>query len=498
MPARKGATGAGTEKSHGEACLHRCAHPTGSDTDTATYRANLTALAGYFAQGVDLDYGAAFAGEAHLRVPLPTYPFAGESHWAGPPPLSPLPVTTLSRPVPDHPLIHRSSVVEGAPGTLRASTVFKGDEAVLRDHTVRGQRVLPGAAHLEMAREAAARVWGTGAKTPLLIRDMTWVRPVAFDGAPLSVDVLVRPAEGEELTFEIASKTGRDTAPVVFSTGRIAPSGTTRPDRVDLASLRARCVTAVSAERVRAALAAMGIVHGPSLRAVREAHVGTGTVLARLDLPAETDPAEAGYVLPPALLDSAIQSSIALQLADGGASVETVVPFALDRFELFAPCTASMWAVVRVADGAEPATALSRLDVDLVDGDGEVCVRMTGYTSRRAKETAPALFAPVWEPVSERTSGAAALPPTEQVLVVGGSSGQRSALARQYPRAMMWDLAPGASTDEITSRLRDLTPVGHLLWIAPGAAPEDQGRSCRPTPPASPRPRRTASSRPSA
>ncbi|MEV5203142.1 SDR family NAD(P)-dependent oxidoreductase [Streptomyces sp. NPDC053720] len=477
VPARKGAAGAGAgaEKSHGEECLRRCAHPTGFEADAVPYRADLTALAGYFAQGVDLDYGAAFATGAHLRVPLPTYPFAGESHWAGTPPLSPPPVTTPGRPVPDHPLIHRSSTVADLPGALRASTLFNGDEAVLRDHTVRGQRVLPGAAHLEMAREAAARAWGTAATTPLLIRDMTWVRPLALDDEPLGVDVLVKPAGGEELTFEITSNTARDAGPVVFSTGRVAPSGTARPDRVDLASLRAACGTAVSAERVRAALAAMGIVHGPSLRAVREAHVGSGTVLARLDLPAGTDPADTGYVLPPALLDSAIQSSIALQLADGGAAVETVVPFALDRFELFAPCTASMWAVVRVADGTGTATALSRLDVDLVDGDGEVCVRMTGYTSRRVKAPAPSLFAPVWEPVSARTSGTGALPPAEHALVVGGTTGQRSELARQYPRTTMWDLAASASTDEITSRLRDLAPVGHLVWIALGAAPEDRG-----------------------
>ncbi|WP_406003970.1 SDR family NAD(P)-dependent oxidoreductase [Streptomyces sp. NBC_00987] len=477
VPARKGTAGAGAgaEKSHGEECLRRCAHPTGSEADAVPYRADLTALARYFAQGVDLDYGAAFAAGDHLRIPLPVYPFAGESHWAGTPPLSPVPVTTPGRPVPNHPLIHRSSTVTELPGALRASTLFKGDEAVLRDHTVRGQRVLPGAAHLEMAREAAVRAWGTAATTPLLIRDMTWVRPLALDDEPLGIDVLVRPAEGEELTFEIASNTAGDAGPVVFSTGRVALSGTARPDRVDLASLRAMCGTAVSAERVRAALAAMGIVHGPSLRAVREAHVGSGTVLARLDLPAGTDPADTGYVLPPALLDSAIQSSIALQLADGGAAVETVVPFALDRFELFAPCTASMWAVVRVADGTRTATALSRLDVDLVDGDGEVCVRMTGYTSRRSKEPAPALFAPVWEPVSGHASGTRALPLAEHVLVVGGTTGQRSGLVRRYPRATVWDLAPSASTDEIASRLRDLAPVGHLVWIAPDAAPENRG-----------------------
>lgn len=137
-------------------------------------------------------------------------------------------------------------------------------------------------------------------------------------------------------------------------------TGTTRPDRVDLTSLRAACTTPVSAERVREALASMGIVHGPSLRAIREAYVDTGTrtVLAELELPSGAGSVDGGSVLPPALLDSAIQASIALHLTDGPADLETAVPFALDRFELLAPCPSSARAVVRVADGAGPATAL--------------------------------------------------------------------------------------------------------------------------------------------
>lgn len=234
VSARKRAAdaGAGAEKRHGEECLHRCAHPTGSDADAVPYRADLTALAGYFTQGVDLDYGAAFAAGAHLRVPLPTYPFADESHWAGPPPRSPLPVTTPSRPVPDHPLIHGPSVAADLPGTLRASTVFTGDEAVLRDHTVRGQRVLPGAAHLEMAREAAARAWGTGATTSLLIRDMTWVRPVAFDGVPLGVDVLVvGGGRRTHLRDRLDDRAGRRSGRVLHRTRRALRHGPPRPRR---------------------------------------------------------------------------------------------------------------------------------------------------------------------------------------------------------------------------------------------------------------------------
>ncbi|MCX4966615.1 SDR family NAD(P)-dependent oxidoreductase [Streptomyces sp. NBC_00654] len=481
LPARRG--GAGAAKDDGAAVLRRCADPADTGADSDAYRADLTALARHITRGADLDLATVFAAEAHLRVPLPTYPFAGESHWAGPPPSSPAPSArpaAVRTPVTEHPLIHRSEAVPGDSGALRASTVFRGDEPVLRDHTVRGQHVLPGVAQLEMARETAVRAWGADRTKPLLMRDITWVRPAALDGALLSVEVLVKPAKGGELTFEIAAKSDPAGEAVVVSTGRVSPSGTVRPDRVDLAPLRAACAKTVPAERIHQALAAMGIVHGPSLRAVREAHVGDGTVLARLDLPGGAAPADAAYVLPPALLDSAIQASTALHLTEGADSPETVVPFALDRFELLAPCPARVWAVVRVADATRTPTALSRLDVDLVDDDGEICVRMTGYTSRRVKEPAPSLFAPVWEPLPGHASDDAAPSRTDEVLVVGGSAGQRSALARQYPRATVWDLAPGASTDEIASRLRASAAIGHLLWIAPDAGRED-GTALLPT-----------------
>ncbi|MFJ8969403.1 SDR family NAD(P)-dependent oxidoreductase [Streptomyces anulatus] len=512
-PAPEGKGRPDADTSRGEACLERCTRFTatgtdavkdgvegedvraGADTyrddagnrraDVGTYRADLTVLAGCFVRGAGLDYGAVFPAGAHRRVPLPTYPFARESHWAGAPPAAPrpVPVTSGERPRADHPLIHRTSEVPDSPGALRASAVFTDAEPVLRDHTVGGQRVLPGVVHLELARETAVRLWGADATAPLLMRDITWVRPATVEGGvPLGVDVLVKPGEDDQLTFEITARGDGGAGPTVLSTGRVLRTGTTRPDRVDLTSLRAACTTPVSAERVREALASMGIVHGPSLRAIRAAYVDTGTrtVLAELELPSGADSADGGSVLPPALLDSAIQASIALHLTDGPADLETAVPFALDRFELLAPCPSSARAVVRVADGAGPATALSRLDMDITDIHGRVCVRMTGYTSRRPKEPVPSLFAPVWEPVAAYTAGEHAPDPMEHVLVVGGTAGQRAALVGRHPGATPWDLAPGASADEIADRLRSTAPVGHLVWIAPGPGPDD-GQALLPT-----------------
>ncbi|MET9414603.1 SDR family NAD(P)-dependent oxidoreductase [Streptomyces klenkii] len=467
---RKKHTGAGDGRDRGEECLRRCASPNATDH---TYRTDLGTLAELYVRGTALEYDRLFPAGAHLRVPLPTYPFARESHWAAPtPPAVARTTVPAAAPAPSHPLVHAASSVSGEPGALTATTTLTGDETLLRDHTVHGQRILPGVAHLEMARETAARALGADATTPLRMRNVTWVRPLAVEDGPQDVDVLVRPAHDGALTFKVASRAAE---PVVFSEGTVALSDAPRPEPVDLAALRAECPAEVPAARVAEALRAMGIHHGDTLRAIDEAYAGRGVVLARLALPATAEPAGAPYVLHPSLMDSAVQASIALHLTGDGSPGDTAVPFALGQLELFAPCTASMWAVVRLADSSAEVSPLSRLDIDLVGPGGEVHVRMTGYASRRVAEPVPALHAPVWDAVPAGTFEAAVPSRNQRVLVVGGTPGQRAALTAAHPHAEHWSLAPGAPADEVTRAVEAAGPVDHLLWLAPGTelAPSD-------------------------
>ncbi|MFF4602688.1 SDR family NAD(P)-dependent oxidoreductase [Streptomyces sp. NPDC001339] len=427
---------------------------------------DLAELAGLFVRGAEIDFAQLFPRErhGHRRVPLPTYPFARESHWATPEvPAAAAPTPVASAPVPvapRHPFMSDTAPVPGEPGAVRGTVKLTGDESFLRDHLVRGQQVLPGVVHLELAREVAARALGADAGTPLTMRNVTWVRPLAVDG-PLDVDVVAKPAV-DGVTFTVVS--GTDDAGS-YCEGRVLRSTTPRPAPVDLAALRATCRTRVPGSRIAETLVAMGITHGPTLRAIDEAYVGPGTVVARLSAaPGEPYP----YVLHPALTDSAIQASTALDLDGSGApSQEVMVPFALDALDLFGPCTRTMWAVVRVADGQETAGALSRLDIDLVDETGDVRVRMTGYTSRAVPEPVPSLFAPVWEPVR----GEASPLPQDRVLVVGASDEQFAEIARNSPLASAWHLAPTASVEENLTALRSAGPVDHVLWIAPDTAP---------------------------
>ncbi|MFE7277378.1 SDR family NAD(P)-dependent oxidoreductase [Streptomyces sp. NPDC057623] len=434
----------------------------------ATAPTDLTALAELFVRGTEIDFARLLPGTSHgrRRVPLPTYPFARESHWAtGAPPTAPTAITSATAPAapvtPTHPHLTDLTPVPGAPGTLKGTVRLTGDERLLRDHLVRGGRVLPGVVHLELAREAAARALGTDPAAGLRMRDVTWVRPLAVGGR-MDVEVVVRP-DGEGVAFTIGSPASDAGS---YSEGRVLPSTDSPPAPVDLTALRAACPVRVPGTRIAEALVAAGITHGPSLRAIDEAYVGDGTVVARLRAPSgEPSP----YVLHPALTDSAIQASTALTL-DGDAG-EVMVPFALDTLELFGTCEETMWAVVRVAAPQRAAGALSRLDIDLVDERGGVRVRMTGYTSRAVPESAPSLFTPTWEPVPAGELGEAPASDQDRVLVVGASDEQFAEISRRWTRARAWRLAPSASAEENAAVLTATGEIDHLLWIAPDTAP---------------------------
>ncbi|MDI2032026.1 SDR family NAD(P)-dependent oxidoreductase, partial [Saccharopolyspora sp. TS4A08] len=415
------------------------------EADGAALRSELDVLAEHYVAGAELDPAELFPAGAHLRVPLPTYPFARERYWPEP---------RDERGGAENRITARES--------RRTEFVVTGAEPHVRDHRVHGTRVLPGVAYLEQARQAGERALGA---EPVL-RDVTWVRPLTVEGGPVPAEVRVEPA-GSGFTFEIAAVTGGERA--VHCAGRLARGSGAAPEPVDLAALRAECPTPVSAERIREALAAMGIEHGPALRAVTVAHVGRGVVLAELRAPA--NPA----ALDPALLDSAIQASIALQLAEGAAATTTAVPFALESVERFGPLDERMWAVVRASGEPGP---LSRLDVDLVDASGVVRVRMSGYTSRLApaperpeapEQAVPALFEPVWEPVREDEFGTPAPAAADRVLVVGGTERQRAAVAAAHPAALGWNLPSTAEVDEVAEALAAIGPIDHLIWLAPEA-----------------------------
>ncbi|MFG3014163.1 SDR family NAD(P)-dependent oxidoreductase [Streptomyces cinerochromogenes] len=354
--------------------------------------------------GHPVDWERLHAGRPRpRRTGLPTYPFADERYWAGrgtdrltaratAMTTDTDTVTAPAEPVAPagpHPLLERA-LPDGA--TTRYETRLDGSEPFLRDHRVRGAGVLPGAAHLEMAHAAVARLVGEDRARRIRLDDVVWLRPAVCgaDGLHLSLDV--RRVSDDVHEYALHSVDG-DGLRVLCSQGRARLTDAPGTPVPPLGELRTACAdTVFTADEIYDRYSRVGMEYGPAHRSVT--WLGTGTdpdgrpqVLAALRLPAEAEH-PASYHLHPSIVDGALQATLGLGLtADRADRADDqggrpALPFALQHLRATAPTPVTAYAWIRHQDGSRPGTSSAKLDVTLLDERGRVCAELTGLSAR--------------------------------------------------------------------------------------------------------------------
>ncbi|WP_234386658.1 SDR family NAD(P)-dependent oxidoreductase [Streptomyces sp. ERV7] len=333
--------------------------------------------------GHPVDWQRLYApGARPERLGLPTYPFADERYWAG---RTRRPAAPVAHP---HPLLHRAAS-GGVDGAEAYESRFDGSEPFLRDHRVQGGRVLPGAAHLEMARAALARAIGPEHADHVRLSDVVWLRPALCGREGLDLRVTVRAtAEG---AYEYAiHAVDRDGERTLCSQGRASVTGGAGSRPPLLAALRAHCAEAVfTADDLYDLYAKVGMEYGPAHRSLAGLGVGTDgegrpQVLAELRLPAAAEPVDR-YLLHPSIVDGALQATIGLGLTAGARTEQAgrpALPFALQGLTAAGATPATAYAWIRHQDGSRPDAPLAKLDVTVLDERGQVCVELTGLSAR--------------------------------------------------------------------------------------------------------------------
>ncbi|MEE7625164.1 amino acid adenylation domain-containing protein [Methylobacter sp. Wu8] len=381
-------------------------------------------LAELWAKGVNIDWQAlyaetALAGRRPRRVTLPSYPFARQRYW--------LPETGGNRrigqaPAQLHPLLHQNT---SDLSEQRFSSVFSGNEFFLADHVVMGEKVLPGVAYLEMARAAIKQVSAEADGNPVNIRlkNVVWARPFVLGNQPTPLHIGLYPEQHNQIAYRIYSKTGDSV--VLHSQGtavvQAEPSSDAAVEKLDLSALREKMTerNSLDAKQCYDAFRVMGIAYGPGHQGLEtvyysapESNAATPQVLAKLALPDCVEGEAAQFVLHPGLIDSGLQACIGLMAgsghalptgaASGASKTAASLPFALDELTLPAQPSATMWAWIRYADGSSPTGKVQKLNIDLCDEQGRICVRMKGFSSRTVEQKQPSetsdmlMCKPVW------------------------------------------------------------------------------------------------------
>ncbi len=298
------------------------------------------------------------------RVALPRYPFQRQPH---------LPPRGGDRPVAPgaNPLLGEALELAGEPDQAVFSlTLDPRTLPFVDDHSVEGERVLPGTGSVELAAAAASARW-PGETTALV--GLTFHRPL-----------LLPPDEVLELQVRLRGRTAQ-----VW--GRLGAGWTLRVDGevvtarpgppLDLDAVRGRCPDERAGEALYTRLNATGNLWGPAFQGVRRLWVGPGELLARVEAPASIADDVDRHLFHPALLDACGQALVELSPAHTGPFVLA----SLERAATFTPPRGVLWAhIVARGEGGQEGGGGRDLtgDVLIHDARGAPVAEMIGLCVR--------------------------------------------------------------------------------------------------------------------
>ncbi len=269
----------------------------------------------------------------------------------------------------------------------RYSSRFSGQEAFLADHQVdisgRGaQKILPGAAYLEMARAAIVDAVA-GAATgdvQLTLNSIVWTIPLIIE-RETQVHIDLSSTEQKQIAFEIYTLDNDEQ--IIHCHGYADFARPIEAIAITTSDVRGKTI---DAKLVYDDFKKMGLLYGPAHQVIQKLHLDTSSVMAQLHCGGV---ANAAYVLHPSIIDGAFQASVGLSWGTEQ-SASPYLPFAIEQLRVIAPCSDNMHTRIDFNENTNKSSDILKLDIGIFDEQGRLCVQILGFSSRRisaAKKT---------------------------------------------------------------------------------------------------------------
>ncbi|WP_052700199.1 SDR family oxidoreductase [Methylocucumis oryzae] len=359
----------------------------------------LTSLAQRWVQGIPVAWQSLYSNvnPKPRRIPLPTYPFNHKRYW--------LPDLSLSHNRHAlkstswlHPLLQQNT---SRVGELRFSSQFSGHECFFTDHVIANANVLPGVAYLEMARAGYVLAVNNSQPVPVRIKNTVWISPYRFsaNAAPLHISLFTDMEDS--LRFQIYSENSADTERVLHGQGVITSLTPCQPETLDLTALISGFdSTPLSKSVCYQVFQTLGLNYGATHQSIDWLYYRQGDapdVLAKLSLPSAIPSDLSGFYWHPGVFDGVLQTTLGMLFATGQLSPEldltaltglpASLPFALTELEILAPMPNELWVWLRRTPGHADNVNVQKFDMDAIDEQGQVCLRLRGFSSRVISNT---------------------------------------------------------------------------------------------------------------
>ncbi len=349
----------------------------------------LTALSRINVDGVNVDWSR-FCQHGR-KIDLPTYAFEQQRFW--PEVSTKSDVRSAGLGAVEHPLLGAAVELAGGEGLLFTSRLSLRTHPWLRDHSLHGKVLVPGAALVELALRAADEVSLDS------VDELTIATPLVLpESGAVQVQIRVG-AEGDRRTIAIYSRPEDGDLPwTEHATGFLA-GGTTGGD-FDATVWPPVGAEVVQVEGAYERFAELGFDYGHAFQGLRAAWKRGEQVFAEVALP--EDVTATGFGLHPALLDAALH---AVAFADQ--RTEGAVPFSWERVALHAVGATSL----RVRLTAKGETAM---EIAIADATGAPVATVgslvtRAVSARQLSAVQDALFGLDWVPIALATAVPAAV-----------------------------------------------------------------------------------------
>lgn len=325
-------------------------HVPGAVATSSQVNRLLGALGQLWAQGIQIDWQAVFAGSGACAIDLPVYAFQRRRYWLNPPKPE-----TAQRGLPDvgaleHGILFSATSIPGTAKIICSGCLSTNRQPWLRDHVIGGQILIPATVFIELGLRASCEC--TQTQEMMLLEELVFVTPLALSetedeefhvqaivGEPQekggrTIDIYSRPSDaatGDEWTLH-ATGTLQPHVPLPSTNGDAKVNGSTKHTNARTTQVDISKAYAVLGDKG-------GLSYGPSFQCVRALwrpeHIDGEN---RAELQARIDPPQVQgqkFALHPALLDAALHASL-LELSDmAGASIR--LPFAIRGVQFIAP-----------------------------------------------------------------------------------------------------------------------------------------------------------------
>ncbi|MFI2190963.1 type I polyketide synthase, partial [Streptomyces sioyaensis] len=360
----------------------------------------LTALAGAYTAGVEVDWAAATADEGRaVKVDLPTYPFQRQHYW-------PKPVTgrgeasSIGLQRDAHPLLAAAVWLAEGDGLVLTGRLSVSAMPWLADHAVHGTVLLPGTAFVDLAVHAGDLA-GCG-----VLEELTLQEPLILsDHGGVQLQVRVTDGEDGPRTVTISSREG-DGDWVRHAVGVLAPAGSESAP-APLAVWPPEGAESVPVDDAYEKLARRGYGYGPVFQGLRQVWRAGDTVYAEVELPQAAEADVAGFGLHPALLDAALHGLLAAGTGNGSGG-GTGLPFAWSGVRLLAGGARQLRVVLARESGGVSVTAFDSAGQPVLEARSLAMREIpAGQLTGSGRQVRQSLFTVDWVPLPVQAAAVA-------------------------------------------------------------------------------------------